>query len=177
MEDRTHLYFAAGSWPAGKTYRGAVFTNCSCSCPQHGMCLQFGGRTRQGMVEIADSRLCTDRQVESASRLQWRKWIGAAVLEWERSRAEFRYMKCLGLKLRYTHCCMGIVGTGAGATHMRAVCVEDSEQAAGGTWMWVGARPALAEGAAVCSGWPEPHRPARALPVFGRWRAPLPLPG
>ena len=74
-------------------------------------------------------------------------------MEWERSRAEFRYIKCLGLELRYTHCCMGIVGTGAGATHMRAVGVEDSEQAAGGTWMWAGARPALAEGAAVCAGW------------------------
>ena len=84
---------------------------------------------------------------------------------------------CSGLERRCTHCCMEIagVGTGAGATHMRAVGVD--ELGAGGTWMWAGARSAPAAGAAVCADWPEPRRPARALPVFGRARAPLPLPG
>ena len=43
---------------------GAVFTNCSCSSPQHGMFLQFGCRSRQGIVEIANSRLCTGKTGE-----------------------------------------------------------------------------------------------------------------
>ena len=38
---------------------------------------------------------------------------------------------CKGLKRRCTHCCMGIIGAGEGATHMRAVGVD--EPAAGGT--------------------------------------------
>ena len=40
---------------------GAVFTNLSCSCPPHENVLQFGGRTRQGIVETANSRLCTGK--------------------------------------------------------------------------------------------------------------------
>ena len=44
---------------------GAVITNCSCSCscpPHHdGSVLQFGGRTRQGVVKTAGSRLCTGK--------------------------------------------------------------------------------------------------------------------
>ena len=35
------------------------FDNCSCSCPSHGKFSQLGGRTRQGIVETAYSRLCT----------------------------------------------------------------------------------------------------------------------
>ena len=56
---------------------GAVFTNCSCSCPPHGNVSQFGvwtAWTRQGTVETADSRLCTGEI----------KWIGPASLEWEK---------------------------------------------------------------------------------------------
>ena len=67
-----YLYFEAGRWPAGKTYEmqnsgsrggngGAVFTNCSCSCPSHGNFLQFGSRTLQGIVEASNSRLCTGK--------------------------------------------------------------------------------------------------------------------
>ena len=44
--------------------------------------------------------------------------------------------RCSGLERRCTHCFMGIVSTGAGATHMRAVGVD--EPAAGGTWIWAG---------------------------------------
>ena len=41
--------------------RAEVFTNCSCSCPPHENVLQFGGQTRQGIVEAADLRLCAGK--------------------------------------------------------------------------------------------------------------------
>ena len=83
---------------------------------------------------------------------------------------------CEGLKRRCTHCCMGIIGAGEGATHMRAVGVD--EPAAGGTWMWAGARPAPAAGAG-CLCWlvstTLASASAAALPVFGRMRPHRPL--
>ena len=42
----------------------AIFTECSCSCASHGDFLQFGGRTWQGIVETADTRLCTGKICE-----------------------------------------------------------------------------------------------------------------
>ena len=81
---RAHLLW---SWPLARRENlwrrssgscgGAVFANCSRTCPSHGKFLQFGSRTRQGIVETAYSR-------PTVSWLQWRKWIGAAALEWEK---------------------------------------------------------------------------------------------
>ena len=79
---------------------------------------------------------------------------------------------CLGLKRRCTHCCMGIICAGEGVTHMRAVGVN--EQAAGGTWMWAGARPVPAAGTG-CLRWSAPGRLVQALAVFWRWRLRQPL--
>ena len=78
----------------------AVFTICSYSCPAHGNVLQLGGRTLQGIVENADSRLCTlYKQIRRAgdngkNGLVQLRWSG------NRSRAEFRYMKCTYLTPR-----------------------------------------------------------------------------
>ena len=66
---------------------------------------------------------------------------------------------CLGLKRRCTHCCMGIICAGEGVTHMRAVGVN--EQAAGGTWIWAGARPVPAAGTG-CLRWLVSTRQASA---------------
>ena len=72
---------------------------------------------------------------------------------------------CWGLTWCCTHCCMRIICTDKGATHMRAVSVD--KPAAGGR---LGQVLRLQLVLAVCSGWSAPRRPARALPVFGRWR-------
>ena len=38
-----------------------IFANYSCSFPSHGNLLQLGGRTRQRIVETANTRLCTGK--------------------------------------------------------------------------------------------------------------------
>ena len=57
---------------------GAIFTNCSCSCPSRGNFLQFGGRTRQGIVETADTRLCTGKIGEptTVEKMDWSSCVG-----------------------------------------------------------------------------------------------------
>ena len=68
---------------------------------------------------------------------------------------------------------MGVIGAGVGATHMRAVGVN--EQAAGGIWMRAGARPAPAAGAGLLR-WPVSTTPASASsPRLGRGRQRRPL--
>ena len=57
-----HIYFEAGRWPAGKTYedavRAAVEEQYLPTVPITWKFFQFGGRTRQGIVETAYTRLC-----------------------------------------------------------------------------------------------------------------------
>ena len=58
----------------------ALLTKCSCSCPSYGNILPSGGWIRQGIVEIADSRLRTDRigkpkAEEKRDRCSW-VWVG-----------------------------------------------------------------------------------------------------
>ena len=67
-----HIYFEAGRWPAGKTYQDAVGAAVeeqylpTVPVLVHTF-LQFGGRTRRGTVETADSRLCTGKISEPTS--------------------------------------------------------------------------------------------------------------
>ena len=58
----------------------ALLTKCSCSCPSYGNILPSCGWIRQGIVEIADSRLRTDRigkpkAEEKMDRCSW-VWKG-----------------------------------------------------------------------------------------------------
>ena len=62
----------------------------------------------------------------------------------------------------------GIIGAGEGAIHMRV-----NEPAAGGTWMWAGARPAPAVGAS-CLCWLVSTTPASASSPSLWARAPAP---
>ena len=62
-----HLYFAPGCWPAGKTYEDTVLAAVeeqylqTFPVPVH--CMEFltisRSRTRQGIVETSNARLCT----------------------------------------------------------------------------------------------------------------------
>ena len=71
--------------------RKAVFTNCSCSCPQHG---KFYNSAAEIDRELLKLQIRGHKQAESVSRQLWRKWIDAAELEWEKLPAEFHSMKC-----------------------------------------------------------------------------------
>ena len=61
-ERQGNLCFASGHWSVGKlmnTLFGNGFTNYSWSYQQHVKFVQLCSQIRQGIVETADSRLCT----------------------------------------------------------------------------------------------------------------------
>ena len=72
----------------------AMFTESSCPGLAHGNFLSFSGRTRQRCFEIGDSRLCTGAfHKPTTGEIHWRKWIGAAELEWAKMYGGILYNK------------------------------------------------------------------------------------
>ena len=79
-----HLYFLADSRSAGNTYEDTVWSAVESSIYQLFLFLstawkflQFGGRTRQGIVGAADLRQCTCKIGEQKTFQTLRTWPGA----------------------------------------------------------------------------------------------------
>ena len=79
-----HLYFLAESRSAGNTYEDTVWSAVESSIYQLFLFLstawkflQFGGRTRQGIVGAADLRQCTCKIGEQKTFQTLRTWPGA----------------------------------------------------------------------------------------------------
>ena len=60
---------------------GAIFTKSSCSCPSHG---NFYNSAAEPDRELLKLPIRGYVQAKLASQRQWRKWIEAAALEWEK---------------------------------------------------------------------------------------------
>ena len=83
------LLLAAGGWPAGKTCEDAVRSSVdelhlpTVPIPVQSIEMLYNSVAEPDR-ELLKLPIRGYVQAKSASQLQWRKWIGAAALEWEK---------------------------------------------------------------------------------------------